>query len=207
MQRAFAIVLLAVTAPWTLIVGWPWVLFMRAITACRDLRWEENGILTAEWSEWVVRPRKWRGVYRNPDGTPMRRGGGYEYRALWDYSTTIGRGIVFQPGSRRARLGDPLTRTERHERVHVRQTEDLMLTSLLVALGTFCYQRDLWLSAFVWFSGGFWQAGNFLTAVLRGGDAYRDSEHERGAYAQTDILAGGGSWLEMREKVLESSKS
>ncbi len=156
------------TAPWTLTVGWGWVLLMFCLGACRDLKWEPTGVLTAVWREWVV--------------------------DFWKYSTTIGRGIIYQP-TRRAPPGEPMTRTQEHEHVHIRQNEDLHVLGFIIAAVIFGFTRD-WKAALVlWWSSGLWLVPNFLTTVLRGGHIYRDTEHERSAYAQTDLDIHNKSWL------------
>lgn len=157
--------------PWTLTVGWGWVLLARVLGIATDLRWEGLGVLTAVWRPWVTK--------------------------LWTFSTTLGRGIIYVP-TRRAQPGWPWTRIQHHEHVHVRQVEDLMLLSLCVGTCV-ALASGSWLAGLaIWWSGGAWQLPNFVAALLRGGSPYRDAEHERSAYAQTDDLAGGGMWLDRR---------
>jgi len=112
-------------------------------------------------------------------------------------SATFGRGTIYQSIDR----GN--FRVRAHAAVHIRQVEDMMLLSLLVGL-VLGFWSDDWRVAFlVWWSGGLWQIPNHITAVLRGGDAHIDAEHERSAYAQTDIQGGGQSWLERhRERTM-----
>ena len=114
----------------------------------------------------------------------------------WRYSTTLGRVVFCQPG-----VGE---RTSRHELVHVHQVEDRMLLSLIVGAIVATATGDWLLGLALWWSGGMWQLPNFATAALRFGwrNAYRDAEHERSAYAQTDeLLPGGKSWWDVRERV------
>lgn len=177
-------ILFAIVLPWTLVLGYPWVLFF-AVFAAKGLRFEKGGVLTAVWRDWVVRPRK--------SGRP-----------IWRYSTTLGRGIIYQPDRRRARLEDPLTGTERHELVHIRQVEDRMTLSLLVGLAVFLgvgiVSGDWTFGALfglgVWTSGGAWQLPNMLAGAFRYGfnseGLYFSTEHERSARAQTSSWAGGG---------------
>lgn len=171
-------ILFAFTIPWTITVGWGWVLLMCAIRAAGDLGWEtsspEVGVLTAVWKPWAA--------------------------ARWPYSTTLGRGIIYSPGER----NEPWTRTQQHEHVHVRQVEDQMMLSFVIGLVVLTQGSPL-LGVVLWLSGGAWQLPNFLTAVLRGGNVYRDTEHERSAYAQTDELHDGkdswlASWLRYRDR-------
>tara|TARA_R100000656_G_scaffold104176_1_gene76182 strand:+ start:222580 stop:223212 length:633 start_codon:yes stop_codon:yes gene_type:complete len=189
----------AFTAPWAL-VGWLWVVVMCFVVWAADfkkLRFEGAGILTAEWRPWAAR--------------------------FWPFSTTIGRGIIFFPGARDA--SDEMDeRLERHERIHIWQVEDLMLLSFIIGLVVSFCTGDFLLGFFLWWSGGLWQLPNFATALLRFGHtlrwptegkwheklagflkdlflgvAYRDSEHERSAYAQTSLWPNGQSWFEARE--------
>jgi len=176
-------VLLAFTAPWALITWFIGILSLVFFVAHKP-RFEQNGILTVQYRPWV----------------PNKAG----YR----YSTTLGRLILYNLGHREteAELDE---RIERHETVHVRQVEDLMLLSfivgLVVAIGHWAKGDvgggSLWWLA-IWTSGGLWQIPNFLTAILRYGwvGVYRDSEHERSAYGQTDDWPGGSSWWEERDK-------
>ena len=161
-------VLFAITAPWSLTVGWSWVLLMR-LFAATDLRWEPGLVLTAEWRPWAAR--------------------------IWRYSTTLGRGIIYQSRHREA---GKWTSIQAHEHVHIRQIEDAMALSLVLGLIVGGVTGNWWLGAVLWWSGGMHQLPNFLTAMLRGGNAYRDSEHERSAYAQTDRDAEGRDWLDKK---------
>jgi hypothetical protein len=95
----------------------------------------------------------------------------------------------------------------------------MMLLSLILGFIMGFYTGNFLFGFFLWTSGGLWQLPNFLTAMLRYGHllswptvgsfgdrlkafigslflqiAYRYSEHERSAYAQTDIGADGLSW-------------
>ena len=104
----------------------------------------------------------------------------------WRYSTTIGAGMIFQGYSRER------TRTQAHERVHVRQTEDLALAGAIITPVVIAATGSWW-PLLIWPAMLIIQTSNFLGAVLRGGDVYRDAEHERSAYAQTDEREGK-SW-------------
>jgi hypothetical protein len=183
-------ILFAFTLPWSLVAwGLGALTMLLGLTRPQSLKWVGAGILTLEWRPWFAKRFK--------------------------YSTTIGRIILFQPGARRgpAELDDQL---ERHERVHVRQVEDLMVLSALVGASVWLCTGDALLGLALWASGGLWQAPGWFTAVMRYGFgspradgklikrifdvAYRDSEHERSAYAQSDAWPGGGSWWERRDK-------
>ena len=166
-------VLFAFTLPWTITVGWGWVFLMRAIGAATDLRWDGTFLLTAVWKDWVTASRKW----------PWSK----HPVPLWRFSTVLGRGIIYQPG-RRAPVGKTPTVTQLHEEVHVRQIEDLMLLSFIIGLIVGAWTGHWFLGLLLWWSGGLWQFPNFITAAMRGGDPYRDSEHEKSAYSQTSHL-------------------
>ena len=174
--------------PYTLLVSYPYVLFF-SIFAARGLRIESDGTLTAEWRDWVTRTRKRR------SGPP---------RPIWVYSTTLGHGVIFQ---RRCRpeAGRAASETWGHEFVHVRQTEDLMAISFLVGVVVAAVTGNWILSLALWTAGGAFQAVWFVTAGLRYGwtldGVYKQSEHERSAYAQTDRWMTGRSWLQVENEV------
>lgn len=187
-------------AAWGLL-GWLYVVLCCTFFFAdfKTLRWEGDGMLvTAEWRAWFAK------IYR--------------------YSTTLGRGIVFYPGARDAKdaLDD---RVERHERVHVWQMEDISLRFLLVGLCVTACTGDWVLGLCLWLSAPIWMITNYGTALLRFSHnaewpkegkwykkplsflrhlfvdiAYRDSEHERSAYAQTAMWPGGESWWQCRER-------
>lgn len=152
------------------IAGWLFVLLF-AGWATRDLAIEtvddEPLIAVSTWREWVSK--------------------------VWRYSTTIGRGIIFQPHARTDR------RIRRHEATHVRQSVDRSVLAFLVGVGLGISSPAAGLA--FWLSGWLWQLPNFLTAAMRFGirNAYRDSEHERSAYAQTDLGLDGNSWADLRD--------
>lgn len=180
-------VLFAFTAPWSVIVGWGWIGLLWLCQVVRDLKWEETLVLTAEFRDWVIKPRKlpW---------APKDASGARTLIPLWKFSTTLGRGIAYQPGRR----------AKQHEHVHVRQIEDAMLWSFLMGLLALLWVGPVtgdWGVAFglfltIWFLGGLSQLANMVTALMRRGDGYRDAEHELSAYAQTDVGPDGKSWLD-----------
>lgn len=149
-----------ISLPWTLTVGWGFPLLMMCIGAVspKSLHMRKRLVLAGVWKEWAAE--------------------------IWKFSTTLGHGMVFQE---RALLN---TRIPRHEDIHVRQHDDDMMRSFLAACLIFAVHGvDFWwVALIIWWSGGLWVAPNFLTAWLRGGRPYRDSEHERAAYGQTDIM-------------------
>ena len=187
-------VLFAFTLPWTLLT---WLLGALSLIlfVAKKPRFEGAAILTLEFREWFARGR---------DG-----------KGLWRYSTTLGRTIWWQPGSRDAKV-ELDERIERHERIHVRQIEDLMMLSFMVGAGA---AIPMWVAGntaggfalwfCIWFSGGLWQLPNFLTAMMRFGpkNGYRDSEHERSAYSRTDLIEQahvGKSWCTIRQEAREA---
>lgn len=194
-------VLFAITAPWSVIVGWGWILLLFCIGAVKDLRWEPTLVLTSVFRDWVVKPRNLPWAPKDKDGVRVQI-------PLWRYSTTLGRGIAYQPHSR-APVGAAWTRTQNHEHVHVRQIEDAMLWSFLMGLLSLLWVGPVtgdWGVAFglfllIWFLGGLSQSANWLTAKMRGKEFYLDSEHELSAYAQTEPWGPEGeSWLEWQAK-------
>ncbi len=192
LKTVLAWVRFAFTAPWSL-VGWLWcvcccLLFLADI---RKLRFHGAGVLTSEWRPWV--------------------------RKVYPFSTTIGRAIIWLPGHKAS--------SERHEQIHLDQIEDLMFLSLTIGIVVAISTGNVLLGFLLWASGGMWQLPNFVMAMLRYGHhvswptegpffqklkkffrdlflgvAYRDSEHERSAYAQTDLGSDGLSWDSRREQ-------
>jgi hypothetical protein len=170
-------VLFALTCP--LVLGWVWLLIMCVFRRVEwsSLRFQGAGVL-------VGRKTK---------------------KADTGFSTTIGRAMAM---SRREyddtkAFDGPI---ERHEVVHIKQYEDDVLTALLVGLVAGAADNNWGLGFGIYVSGVAWMLPNYVTAVMRYGwkGAYRDTEHERSAYAQTDMVrALGGehtSWDEMRDE-------
>jgi len=197
---AFSWIRFSFVAPWA-VICWAVVLLacVLQLASFRSLRMENTGILTTFWRPWFAK--------------------------VWKFSTTLGRGILYHPSHRDPSVEDD-ERIEQHERIHVAQVEDLMLTSFLVGLSVSIVTGNVLLGFILWVSGGLWQIPNWVSAVLRYGHhvkkpegkgffastksiisqvfdiAYRDSEHERSAYAQTDVLGGSvdESWAAQRDK-------
>jgi hypothetical protein len=119
-----------------------------------------DGVLTQEWRPWFAK----------------------RYR----YSLTIGHCITVHPNHL------DLKRIWKHELVHIRQYEDAALLSAVIAgfLVAMPNYGLSWIEGLILWgsSGALWLLPNFLTGWIRFGDAYRGSEHERSAYAQTDNL-------------------
>lgn len=123
----------------------------------------------------------------------------------FSYSTTLARGIVF---SNVQNLYE--RRAERlawHERVHVRQFEDACLYGL-ASCGFSALLGSGWLSLILWPVGMLFLAMNYVSAGFRFGKVglYRDSEHERSAYAQTDWQSDGETWSEKRDDYRKTQK-
>jgi hypothetical protein len=158
-----------------------------------SLRFQGAGVLTARTKKWAAK--------------------------FWGYSTTVGRAILYHPV---AYDDTPAidNRTERHEFVHIKQWEDDCFAAffgglLLAVLGWLLLDYDAmqgfatW--TFVWCLGVARMLPNFATGVLRYGwkGIYRDTEHERSAYAQTDFVhqaALNKSWDVLRDEHREAQK-
>lgn len=162
MTRLGSWLLYPFTLPWSLTVGYGWVLgaCLIGIAEWRHLRFQGAAVLTTKWKPRVA--------------------------SKFGFSTTIGRGIIYDPAwyDETAAIDN---RVEKHEFVHVAQIEDLMVLSFVVGLVVALLTGNWWLGLGLWWSGGAWQLPNFVTAVIRWGlrGLYRDTEHERSAYAQT----------------------
>lgn len=170
MSLAMRITRLVLTWP-SILVGWGYVLLFTAAFAAHSWSFDkENLVLSAVWRPWVAK--------------------------FWKYSTTVSRGIIYHP------VSAANARIREHEMVHVRQVEDRVLLALvlgIVAASLVAAQASPFFTFLgFWVAGVAFQLPNFLGAVLRGGHVYRDSEHERSAYAQTDIhhTSNGKSWLQ-----------
>jgi hypothetical protein len=170
-MKIFRLIILATLCAPAVLFGYFYVLLFTVLFAAH--RWHfdtEYLTLNAVWRPWVTK--------------------------FWKYSTALSHGVIYHPNS----AGSEQTR--QHELVHVRQSQDLTLLALTVAIvaaGLTALEAQPWeVFLGIWVSGVLWKLPNFLTAVLRGGHIYRDTEHERSAFAQTDprYVADGTSWLE-----------
>ena len=162
-------VLFAVSLP-NVLTGWGAVLLACALFLAHKIKLGPYGVLTAQWRPWWVK--------------------------RWRYSTTFGRGIIFQPSVADGRPDIIDNQVEKHEMVHVRQMEDVSLLSLLVSVVVLIVSGNWILALSLWMTSTLWLVPNFLSAVLRGGHVYRDTEHERSAYAQCSRDAQGATWLD-----------
>lgn len=161
------------TAAYSLTVSYPLALLFRITGCVWDLR------IGSDWiAEARITPR---GVWLM-ESLPWMRGGAY--------SVTIGRFIAYHPTLDTANL----VRIAEHERVHVRQFEDASLVGLLVGAVAGITAQSVWLFLAIWWTAPSWIFVYMLTACMRYGFsmdvAYRDAEHERSAYAQTDQPLG-----------------
>jgi hypothetical protein len=111
------------------------------------------------------------------------------FAARWRYSTTVGFAIVMHP--------EHGARVLQHELVHVRQFRDAGLLALCLAGAAWLADSPV-LALLLWLSGPLYLVPHYAGAILAGGHAYLDAEHERSAYAQT-ALVDGRTWLERRE--------
>lgn len=170
-------VLFVVALPSTLIAYVLGALSMLCYMA-RGPRFEDGLVLSLEWRPWFAQ--------------------------RWRYSTKLFRTVWYQPHAR-TQPGEEATRLERHEHAHVRQFEDESLKGLLIGLLLLAVGGHVaWLFA-LWTMWPAMLIVNYVPAMLRWGfrNAYRDSEHERSAYAQTDTVTSmmlGSSWDRHRER-------
>lgn len=159
------------TWPFDIIVWLVWVILWAAWG--EKLRWED-GCLVFNWKVDSWPARTW---YRKWGGTTM----GHAIFYNW-YVREEGEVEKFEP-------------IQVHEHVHVEQFEVWMLSSLIIGLIvqlTVGFAHGEWvtgsvLGGIIWFLGYAWMGvGGFLTAIVRGEDAYRGSAHEEAAYAIGD---------------------
>jgi hypothetical protein len=196
MKRALSIIRYVLT--WPLFLGW---LFPGVFAfACKDHHLPGDGLLVATWRDWVVEPRRFLAVIHWPVGRKSWENE-KEHRSWWKYSTTISRGMILQQGASEGVV--------KHERVHVRQAEDIVVLALFVSIAwaiNDAHGVESWLEhLLVWSSGVAWQAPNFLLAVLRGQNVYRRASHEDHAYGITNVIAKehvGKSW----EQIFDEEK-
>ncbi len=160
------------------VLGYSYVTLAMIFFFAHKPAFEPGWVLTAQWRPW--------------------------FDKIYLFSLTLGRGIIYKPDWR----DDPTevnTQLERHERVHIWQMEDNLFTAAILAIVIYLVLGDWILAVSVWASGIAWQAPHFVTAGLRFKDfsimgLYYNAEHERSAYAQTDLCrAMGKSWQELRE--------
>lgn len=184
-------ILFLVALPWDLLVAWPIVLLIRGLWG-KDLRWEtppaysrEHGggggpclTCTIRENSFPVTPGRWpRGWYLHKDsGCPW---GG----------TTLGHAIFYGPYA--------TARTKTHEHIHVEQAEVSMVQGFVVGLACGIVLWSLGhpvagtvVLLAVWTTGYLVMGlAGWLTAMLRGEEAYWGATHEESARAQTDLMS------------------
>lgn len=141
-------------------------------------RWEPLAKLSLVWRPWVEVKM---GVTR--------------------YSFTLLRTVFYIEGAR-DESPEATTKTERHEGRHIVQVEDNMFIAGNAALTMLGFGHDPWSCFMVWCLGAIMQLPKYVTGGMRYGwkNWYLDAEHERSAYAQTDMLGQlGRSFDELRE--------
>lgn len=187
-------VLYLVSLPWDLLVAWPTVLLIRVLWG-KDLRWEtprayswKHGggggpclTCTIRENSFPVTPGTW------PRGWYLLRGTSQPWGG-----TTLGHAIFYGP---RGRLdAEGWTFVQAHEHVHVEQSEVAAVQGLFFGLvaGIIPWALGHVVAGTVVFAGcwtfGYltMAAAGWLTAALRGEEAYWGSTHEESARAQTD---------------------
>ena len=178
MKYTGRIVLYFISLP-SVLLGWIYIGFTMLTGMAHRFEFEAGLVPTVEWRDWFDKKCK--------------------------YSVTIGRGISYKPA---VRDDDPEiidTRLERHERKHIWQQEDCCFMSALIGLCVFIFTGNWVAGLLIWASAVAWLSANFITAGIRFADfsiegMYRNAEHERSAYAQTDLPRKlGKSWEELRE--------
>ncbi len=186
---------------WQAVLGWLWPLFLMAIYAAHKPRFVE-GCLAVDWRPWVTTPREFLHRINWPAGMYTRS----ELSGKWirvahksvatarpwtGLSLTIGWGFVLNPRAGR--------RVLRHELVHTRQHSDYALAANIYSSAAAAVHQDPWIYLGLALTWPLLILPNFINAVLRGGRFNLDSEHERSARAQTDII-GGESWEQVEAR-------
>jgi len=162
-------------AVFSYILGYLWVVAALVFFFAHRPRWDtDTGRLRAQWRPWFAKRFK--------------------------FSTTVA-AIIYHP----SHLEHPeiFERLRQHELVHIRQFDDesIALWAALGLYGLHLLIQSWWYTAPALFFGMVVSnyVGRSLGAWCRGGHIYRDAEHERSAYAQTDRIRAdmvGRSWLE-----------
>jgi len=184
-------------APWNVLVAWPIVLLIRLLWG-KDLKWETpppyslkkggggGPCLTCQimYGSFPVTP----GTF--PKGWYIHK----KSKRPWG-GTTLGHGIFYGPDGRC--ISDRWTSVQAHEHVHVEQYEVSMLKSFIVGMvsGIVLFTLGHFVAAIATFLG-IWATGylmmgvaGWLTALLRGEEAYWGSTHEESARSQDKHLS------------------
>ena len=161
------------------------LLFLFRIAEFKTRRWQGAGVLTAR---------------ANP-----------KFAKRWGFTTTLGRAVLYHP-SAWDQTEEVDNQVEKHEFVHIKQWEDACVWGF--ASGLFSGLLAWWMTGYgvgaffavwmtVWLLSVATMATNFLTAIARYGPKgiYLDTEHERSAYAQTDLIRHADmSWDDIRDE-------
>ena len=157
------LVLYVTSLPVDLLLAWPMLLVTHVFWG-EKLYWEDDALVS------------------------LRREGSWLDRK-WRFSTSIGHAISYH-SSHVALEGEPMAAVQIHEHVHVEQSEAAMLGSFLVAVTQFAVLGEAWwwLCVLVWATGNLvWALSGWLTAILRGENAYRGAHFEEAAYAIDEV--------------------
>lgn len=189
-------ILYGICLPWDLFVAWPVVLLIRLFWG-KDLRWEQPPPYSPKVGggggpclSCQIRPGTFPvtpGIF--PKGWYFDKSS----NTAWG-GTALGHGIFYGPYGRTFEVD--WTETQAHEHVHVEQFEVAMFSSLLFGL---VVGIGLWVSGYVilgtvlflscWMSGYLIMGiAGWITAVLRGEQAYWGATHEESARAQDPHL-------------------
>lgn len=176
-------------------VAWPIVLAIRVLWG-KDLCWEKPPPYTREKGGGggpCLTCQMKDGSFPVIQGTFPKGWYWHKKRGRPWGGTALGHGIFYGPNGRKGK--DDWTNTQNHEHVHVEQHEVAMLRSFIVGLVAGIVVLGLghpW-AALVLFLG-IWTSGYFmmgiagwLTAFLRGEEAYWGSTHEESARSQTRL--------------------
>lgn len=123
---------------------------------------------------------------------------------IWRYSVGFGRVTIYK---HYAISGSVKTvhKIRSHEHVHIRQTEDDMMKAFLVGAITGLWVWNIWVFLAIWSSGIVWLMVCYLTSMFRHGfkynRIYRQAEHERAAYIETELDEDGRTRLEEYDEI------
>lgn len=190
------ILLYIVALPWNLLVAWPLVLWIRLLWGC-ELRWEAPPpyeYIKGGGGGPCLSCRLNHGSF---PVTPGRFPKGWYYnkktKRPWG-GTALGHAVFYGPNGRSDL--ELWSRTQAHEHIHVEQFEVSMVGSFIVGLvvGSLLFGLGHSVAALLTFFG-VWTTGylimgisGWLTALLRGEEAYHGSSHEESARGQDDAL-------------------
>jgi hypothetical protein len=157
-----------------LVISWLFVTLLCICQLAHKPTFEPGPILSAQWRPWFAK--------------------------YWRFSNGFGRATIYQHSAISGGTSS-VARVRAHEGVHIRQTEDDMVKAFLVGLVAGLCAWNLWVFIGIWCSGIIWIMVHYLASMLRYGWGkgyfyiYKNAEHERAAYAETDTDIRGNSWL------------